>query len=71
MVLFLSILIAQMTLNYNSIVKRGQLYYLKEILDMRYFFHLDQRYGSLVALDFPLSIPLSFLIIPIECLERR
>lgn len=69
MVLFLSMLIAQMTNTYNSIVRRGQLFYYKDIFDMRYYYNLDERYGALIALDFPFSVLMVFYLVPLLILE--
>lgn len=68
MVLFLSMLIAQMTNTYNSIVRRGQLFYYKDIFDFRYYYNLDDRYGALIALDFPLSALMFLYLIPLTLL---
>ncbi len=70
MVLFMSVLIAQMTNTYKNIVKRGVLFYEKEIFDLRYYYYLDDRFGALVVLDFPVSVPLSLLVIPFFILSK-
>ena len=45
-----------MTNTYNEIVEKGELYYQKEIFDLRYQYHSERRYGALAAFEFPLVV---------------
>ena len=71
MVIFLSILIAQMSHNYNDVNQNSELFYFKGIFDLRYFYNIDDRFGILVMFDFPLSILNALFLIPIIVFELK
>ena len=67
----MNMVIAKINSNYTEVVRKGNLFYYKELLDLRYTYKLDPRYGYLVALEHPFSVMLLPTLCVVKCLERR
>ena len=63
--------IAKINGTYQEVVRKGTLYYYKDLFDQRPLYSLDSKYGFLVALEHPLSALLSPTLCIVKYLERR
>ena len=66
-----NMVIAKINSNYTEVVRKGTLFYYKELLDLRYTYKLDLHYGYLVALEHPFSLVLLPSLCIVKCLESR
>ena len=49
-VILITIVIAKINSIYKTVLRKGTLFYYKEVFDLRYIFHLDPQYGFLSSL---------------------
>ena len=55
-VVVINMCIAKVTSIYQFVSTRGTLYYYKDLIDLRYLYKTDSKYGFLVALEHPFSL---------------
>ena len=63
--------IAKINSIYTDVVRKGTLFYYKELFDLRYIYRLDPRYGYLASLEHPFSLLLVPTLCIVKCIERR
>ena len=56
--ILVNMVIAKINHTYAEVVRKGTLFYYKELFDLRYLYKRDPRYGYLASLEHPLSIVL-------------
>ena len=66
-----NMVIAKINNIYSEVVRKGTLYYYKELFDLRYSYKLDGKYGFLSSVEFPFSFVLLPTLCLVVCLERR
>ena len=69
--ILVNMVIAKINHTYAEVVRKGTLFYYKELFDLRYLYKRDPRYGYLASLEHPLSIVLLPTLCVVKCLERR
>ena len=70
-VVLLNMVVARINSIYSTILRKGLLFYYKELFDLRYLYQLDPHYGYLASLEHPFSIILLPTLCIVKCLERR
>ena len=70
-VIVLGIVVAKINFSYKDIVRRGKLFYYKDIFEARYRYLPHPQYGFLASLQFPFGVPLLACLCKVRSLERK
>ena len=70
-IVLLNMVVAKINTIYTEVVRRGTLFYYKDLFDLRYLYRLDSQYGFLASVEHPFSIFLLPTLCIVKCLERR
>lgn len=66
-----NMVVAKMNNTYTEVVRKGTLYYYKDIFDLRYLYKIDNEYRYLASLEHPFSVLLLPTLCCVKCLEWR
>ena len=70
-VIVVGIVIAKINFSYKEIVRRGKLFYYKDLFEARYRYKPHPQFGFLAALQFPFGSALLPLLCVVRSLERK
>ena len=70
-VIVVGVVIAKINFSYKEIVRRGKLFYYKDLFEARYRYKPHPQFGFLAALQFPFGSALVPLLCVVRSLERK